>query len=137
MRTFLILAAAGAALTLAMPAEAAEKCVDFDLAGTPGKVCGNGHDFTIESAGKKLGTGEWQVVPESRGLWHVEAKVGPLNKLAFEVNSDGRYANKLVVQACAADNATLTVGSTKVDYTKGGCDNTWRVLADFPYFDPS
>jgi hypothetical protein len=137
MRTLITLAAIVAALTLAMPAQAAEKCVDFDLAGTPGKVCGNGHDFTIQSAGKKIADGEWQTVPESRGVWHVEGKVGPLNKLAFEVNSDGRNANKLVVQACAADNATLTVGATKVDYTKGGCDNTWRQLADFPYSDPS
>jgi hypothetical protein len=137
MRIFFLLAATGAALILAMPAKAAEKCVDFDLAGTPGKVCGNGHDFTIESAGKKVADGEWQTVPESRGLWHVEGKVGPLNKLAFEVNSDGRYANKLVVQACAAENATLSVGATKVEYTKGGCDNTWRVLADFSYSDPS
>ena len=137
MRTFLTISAAAAALMAISPAHAAEKCVDFTLGDTPGKVCGNGHDFTIEASGKKVADGEWQVVPESRGVWHVEGKVGPLSKLAFEVNSDGRNANKLVVQACATENASLVSGGAKIDYAKGGCDNTWRAIADFPYFDPS
>lgn len=114
------------------------RCVDFTIAGTSGKVCGDGKTFAIlDSAGKEIAKGDWMMAPESRGSWHVDGKLSGVPMIAFEVYSDGPYENKLAVKACVSEATSLVAGKTKLDYAKGACDSDWRPIADFPFRDPS
>jgi len=105
------------------------KCVDFTVAGTSGKVCGDGRTFVImDAVGKEIAKGDWMMAPESRGSWHVEGKLPGVPKIAFEVHSDGPDENKLVVNACVSEPTSLVAGNTKLDYAKGACDGAWQPL---------